>query len=42
MEKAASAHVPQSLKLRVEKGRKIDRKRFRQEKWKREKPPWKN
>jgi putative RNA 2'-phosphotransferase len=42
MEKAASAHVPQSLKRRVEKGQKIDRKRFRQDKWKRETPPWKN
>jgi putative RNA 2'-phosphotransferase len=42
MEKAASAHVPQSLKRRAEKGQKIDRKRFRQGTWKREKPPWKN
>lgn len=42
MEKAASAQVPQSLKRRAEKGQKLDRKRFRQDKWKREKPPWKN
>jgi putative RNA 2'-phosphotransferase len=41
VEKAASAHVPQSLKRRAEKGQKIDRKRFRQEKWNRETPPWK-
>jgi len=42
VEKAASTHVPPSLKRRAEKGQKIDRKRFRQDKWKREKPPWKN
>jgi putative RNA 2'-phosphotransferase len=42
MEKAASAHVTQSLKRRVEKGQKIDRKRFKEDKWKRERPPWKN
>jgi putative RNA 2'-phosphotransferase len=41
-EKAASAHVPHSLKRRMEKGQKIDRKRFKQEKWSRDKPPWKN
>lgn len=42
MEKAASAHVPPSLKRRTDKGRKADRKRLKQEKWTREKPPWKN
>jgi putative RNA 2'-phosphotransferase len=42
MEKAASAHVPPSLKRRTDKGQKTDRKRLKQEKWTREKPPWKN
>ena len=42
MEKAASAHVPLSLKRRTDKGQKTDRKRLRQDKRKREKPPWKN
>ena len=42
MEKAASAHVPPSLKRRMDKGQKTDRKRLKQEKWTREKPPWKN
>jgi putative RNA 2'-phosphotransferase len=42
MEKAASAHVPPSLKRRTDKGQKADRKRLKQEKWTREKPPWKN
>jgi len=41
MEKAASAHVPLSLKRRTDKGQKTDRKRLRQDKRKREKPPWK-
>lgn len=41
-EKPTSAHVPQSLKRRMDKGRKSDRKRLKQEKWTREKPPWKN
>jgi putative RNA 2'-phosphotransferase len=41
-EKAASAHVPHSLKRRAEKGQKIDRKRSKQEKWTRDRPPWKN
>lgn len=41
VEKAASAHVPPSIKRRAEKGQKIDRKRFRKEKWNRETPPWK-
>ena len=41
-EKAASGHVPASLKGRVEKGKKIDRKRLKKDRWSREKPPWKN
>ena len=42
MEKAASAHVPPSLKRRTDKGQKTDRKRVKQEKWTRERPPWKH
>ena len=42
MEKAASAHIPPSLKRRTDKGQKTDRKRLKPEKWTREKPPWKN
>jgi putative RNA 2'-phosphotransferase len=41
LERAASAHVPPSLKRRIEKGQKIDRKRIRRDKWNREPPPWK-
>jgi putative RNA 2'-phosphotransferase len=41
LEKAASAHVPPSLKRRIDKGQKIDRKRTRRDKWDREPPPWK-
>jgi hypothetical protein len=42
VEKAASGHVPPSLKRRMEKGKKIDRKRLKKDKWSREKPPWRN
>jgi putative RNA 2'-phosphotransferase len=42
VERAASAHVPPSLKRRMEKGKKIDRKRLKKDKWSREKPPWRN
>ncbi|MGE5258503.1 MAG: RNA 2'-phosphotransferase [Hyphomicrobiales bacterium] len=40
--KSASGHVPAFLKRRMEKGKKIDRKRLKREKWSREKPPWRN
>jgi putative RNA 2'-phosphotransferase len=42
LEKAASPHVPEYLKRRTRRGRKIDSKRIRPEKWTREKPPWKS
>lgn len=42
VEKAAPGHVPASLKRRMEKGKKIDRKRLKKDKWTREKPPWRN
>lgn len=42
MERAASEHVPPSLKRRMEKGKKIERKRLKKDKWSREKPPWRN
>jgi putative RNA 2'-phosphotransferase len=34
------AHVPESLKLRTAKGKKLDRKRLKKDGWSREKPPW--
>jgi putative RNA 2'-phosphotransferase len=37
---AGGAHVPESLKRRTEKGKKLDRKRLKKDKWSREKPPW--
>jgi len=42
VEKAASGRVPPSLKRRIGKGKKIDRKRLKKDKWTREKPPWRN
>jgi putative RNA 2'-phosphotransferase len=42
VEKAVSSHAPESLKRRTQKGRKIDPKRIKREKWAREKPPWKS
>ena len=39
-ERAVSPHVPESLKLRAEKRRRIERKRSESAKSSREKPPW--
>jgi putative RNA 2'-phosphotransferase len=42
MEKAASSHAPESLRRRTPKGRRIDHRRIKRERWAREKPPWKS
>jgi putative RNA 2'-phosphotransferase len=42
MEKAASSHAPESLRRSTPKGRRIDPKRIKGERWAREKPPWKS
>lgn len=41
MEKAAGTPVPESLKRRTRKGRKLDPKRLKRGNWIREQPPWK-
>jgi putative RNA 2'-phosphotransferase len=37
---AAAAHVPPSLRRLAARGRKVDRKRLKKDKWSRETPPW--
>jgi putative RNA 2'-phosphotransferase len=41
MDKAAGSQVPESLKRKTRKGRKIDLKRLKRGNWSRETPPWK-
>ncbi len=42
IEKASAGAVPPSLRRKVEKGAKIDRKRLKRGRWSREKPPWRD